>query len=55
MCLSDGYDSGGIALSLGKLGIQPAMYTVQAREDVGILVERFFHLKQQGTCASLLG
>ena len=32
MCLSDGYDSGAIAVALGKLGIQPAMYTVQARE-----------------------
>lgn len=32
MCLSDGYDSGSIAVSLGTLGIQPAMYTVQARE-----------------------
>ena len=45
MCLSDGYDSGGIALSLGKLEIQTAMYTVQAREDVTVLVERFFHLR----------
>ena len=32
MCLSDGYDSGAIAVSLGRLGIEPAMYTVQARE-----------------------
>eukprot|EP00438_Fugacium_kawagutii_P021707 Skav224773 [mRNA] locus=scaffold1604:677088:681471:- [translate_table: standard] len=32
MCLSDGYDSGAIAASLGRLGIPPAMYTVQARE-----------------------
>ena len=35
MCLSDGYDSGAIAASLGRLGIQPAMYTVQAREVPG--------------------
>lgn len=32
MCLSDGYDSGSIAVALGELGIAPAMYTVQARE-----------------------
>ncbi|CAE7799488.1 unnamed protein product [Symbiodinium necroappetens] len=52
MCLSDGYDSGAIALSLGKLGIQPAMYTVQAREDVKILVERFFHMTKQSMNAT---
>ncbi|CAE7602114.1 ASNS [Symbiodinium natans] len=52
MCLSDGYDSGGIALSLGKLEIQTAMYTVQAREDVTVLVERFFHLRKRGMNAT---
>ncbi|CAJ1397727.1 unnamed protein product [Effrenium voratum] len=47
MCLSDGYDSGSIALSLGKLGIQPAMYTVQAREDVRVLVARLVELSRR--------
>eukprot|EP00913_Durusdinium_trenchii_P026295 g24673.t1 len=40
MCLSDGYDSGSIAVALGELGIAPAMYTVQAREDVRVLLAR---------------
>ncbi|CAE8710649.1 unnamed protein product [Polarella glacialis] len=47
MCFSDGYDSGAIALVLGKLGVQPALYTVQAREDVRLLLGRVSFLGER--------
>lgn len=52
MCLSDGYDSGAIAVSLGRLGIEPAMYTVQAREDVRVLLARLTEMKRRNMKAT---
>lgn len=40
LCLSDGYDSGAIALALAELKVPHSLYTVQAKENLSVVAER---------------
>jgi len=53
LCLSDGYDSGVISLTLGELRIPHTLYTVQAREDLCVVGQRLIHLHERDVNAEL--